>query len=111
MIKEFEPFKRKVAHNRGNCRIWIEGKKLLEANINNGDRFDCTIFPTHVVLEFHPDGERKVAGKPERPIIDINTARLNPLFDSVSHYMVSHAGYMDLDNPIHVVIKPHNERA
>tara|TARA_B100000700_G_scaffold33554_1_gene32232 strand:- start:6501 stop:6836 length:336 start_codon:yes stop_codon:yes gene_type:complete len=109
MIKEFEPFKRKVAHNRGNCRIWIEGKKLIEANINNGDRFDCRIFPTHVLLDFHPNGERKVSGKPERPIIDINTARLNPLFDSVSHYMVSHAGYVDSLNLPHVVIKPHDE--
>jgi len=109
MIKNFEPFKRKVAHNRGNCRIWIEGKKLLEANINNGDRFDCIINDTEVLLSFHPNGERKVAGKPERPIIDINTARLNPLFDSVSHYMVSPTTAND--DSIHVVITQHDERA
>ena len=83
-------FTRKVARNRGNARIWIEGKVLLSHALQNGMRFDCDIYQTTkcIVLTFTRDGERKIAGKPERPIIDINTARLNSVLDQ-SHYLVT----------------------
>lgn len=83
-------FTRKVANNRGNKRIWLEGKKLLSLGLQNGMRFDCEIYQTTkcIVLTFCRDGERKIAGKPERPIIDINTAKLNSVLNQ-SHYLVT----------------------
>ena len=81
-------FTRKVANNRGNKRIWLEGKKLLSLALQNGMRFDCDILPDAIVLTFNRDGARKIAGKPERPIIDINTAKLNSVLTQ-SHYLVT----------------------
>ena len=81
-------FTRKVANNRGNKRIWLEGKKLLSLALQNGMRFDCDILPEAIVLTFNRDGARKIAGKPERPIIDINTAKLNSVL-TLSHYLVT----------------------
>ena len=84
-------FNRKVAKNRGNCRIWIEGKKLLDAGINNGDRFHWQIANNQVVLTFKDDSfeTRKVSGNPSRPIIDINSSELNPILGNGTHYTVT----------------------
>ena len=81
-------FIRKTARNRGNSRIWIEGKKLTVNGLGHGRRFDCEVRSDRVILTFCQDGERKVAGNPERPIIDINTGRLNNVLNQ-SHYLAS----------------------
>jgi len=86
-LKSTTAFTRKLAHNRGNARIWIEGKALLSNGITNGMRFNLTIDDHGAFLTFCEDGKRKVAGKPDRPIIDINTSKLNGTF-SLSHYVV-----------------------
>jgi hypothetical protein len=84
-------FNRKVAHNRGNCRIWIEGAKLLQADINAGDRFDWSIVDDSIVLVFNDAShdKRKVSGNATRPIIDINSERLNSILGNDTHYNVT----------------------
>ena len=81
-------FKRKVARNRGNARVWIEGKKLTQLGWSNGKRFNSVFNAANVPLTLSPSGERKVAGNPERPIIDINTAKLNSIIGNGTHYVV-----------------------
>ena len=82
-------FKRKVARNRGNARVWIEGKKLTQIGWSNGKRFNSVFNADNVTLTLSPSGERKVAGNPDRPIIDINTAKLNSIIGAGSHYLVT----------------------
>ena len=84
-------FRRKVAHNRVNCRIWIEGAKLLQAGITAGDRFNWSIVDNAVVLVFNDTqhDKRKVSGNATRPIIDINSERLNSILGNDTHYNVT----------------------
>ena len=82
-------FKRKVARNRGNARVWIEGKKLNQIGWSNGKRFNSVFNADNVTLTLSPSGERKVAGNPDRPIIDINTAKLNSIIGNGTHYLVT----------------------
>ena len=80
-----------MARNRGNCRIWIEGTKLLQAGINAGDRFNWSIVGNAVVLVFNDPqhDKRKVSGNATRPIIDINSERLNSIIGNDTHYNVT----------------------
>ena len=80
-----------MARNRGNCRIWIEGAKLLQAGINAGDRFNWSIVGNAVVLVFNDPqhDKRKVSGNATRPIIDINSERLNSIIGNDTHYNVT----------------------
>lgn len=67
---------RKVCFNRGNLRLWIEGKFLLDAGFNHGDRYDLIDLQSgRYVISKTEHGARKIAGKPERPIIDINSTK------------------------------------
>lgn len=85
----------KIAQNRGKPRVWIEGKFLLAAGIERGQKFNREIstevdgvhFDTVFMrLEFEPDGKHTVAGTETRPIIDLNGAYLSPLFEGCTHY-------------------------
>ena len=67
---------RKIGQNRGTSRLWLEGKSLLANGWNNGDRFNAIFTPFGVVYQKDEEGSRKVAGTPDRPIIDTNTNKL-----------------------------------
>jgi len=68
---------RNVGRNRGVARVWLEGEMLLTNGWNNGDRFNVTFAKGALVYEKHPAGKRKVAGTPDRPILDTNTRKLS----------------------------------
>ena len=68
---------RNVGRNRGVARVWLEGEMLLSNGWNNGDRFNVTFAKGALVYEKHPAGKRKVAGTPDRPILDTNTRKLS----------------------------------
>ncbi len=70
---------RKIGRNRGKPRLWIEGKALLENGFTHGTRWTLQPCPSGFILRADPDGKRKVAGKPARPIIDIVGASLGTL--------------------------------
>ena len=66
----------KIGSNQGRPRIWLEGKRLVEAGYERGVRFDLVPLPLRdggMVLAQNEDGtgKRKVSGKGDRPIIDI----------------------------------------
>ena len=69
-------YQRLVGRNRGVARVWLEGEMLLANGWNNGDRFNVTFTKGALIYEKNPAGKRKVAGTPDRPILDTNTAKL-----------------------------------
>ena len=55
-------------------RIWLEGPRLIDAGFTHGVRYDVRETPSGIVISAHPEGKRRVAGTPQRPIIDITGA-------------------------------------
>jgi hypothetical protein len=64
---------RKIGKNRGKSRLWIEGQALIDAGWQVGDRFNIVYDGDNIRYERNPEGKRKVAGTPTRPIIDTNS--------------------------------------
>lgn len=70
---------RKRGMNRGRPRIWLEGKILREAGFTRGSKFKICTHEASLELVLDPEGNRKVSGKADKPIIDIMGATLGPL--------------------------------
>ena len=94
----------KIAHNRGKPRVWMEGKFLLNAGITTGMKFarlmpnpetDIETDANTMVLRFLSWGSHTVAGTDTRPIIDLNGAYLNQIFEGFTHYEADITG-MDM---------------
>ena len=64
---------RKLGSNRGKTRLWLEGSILSSQGWATGDKFDVVMIDGVLKYVKNPNGKRKVAGKPGRPIIDTNT--------------------------------------
>ena len=60
-------------------RIWIEGWRLISAGFAHGTRYDVLWHPAGATLTPDAAGARKVAGTPDRPIIDITGANVRAL--------------------------------
>lgn len=82
---------RKIGSNRGKPRLWIEGKALVDAGLPHGSQWVLVPHLTGFDIakvdqtgESKIDGRRvrKIAGTPQRPIIDIAGNTLAPL-DSI----------------------------
>ena len=67
-----------VRSNKGRSRIWLEGKRLQSAGFTAGTMFSVIKAPCGIVLQVSTTGERKVSGKPDRPIIDLCGATVEP---------------------------------
>lgn len=76
---------RKLGSNRGKTRLWLEGAILSAHGWHTGDRFDVILIDGVLKYAKNPNGKRKVAGKPGRPIIDTNT-------DKISHTLNAKPG-------------------
>lgn len=72
---------RKIGQNRGRPRLWLEGQILTDAGFNHGDRWDFVNEPDKLIIRNNPEGKRKIAGKKDRPIIDIIGRTLEASFD------------------------------
>lgn len=72
---------RKIGRNRGKPRLWIEGNLLVEAGLDHGKRWDLLPIPGGFTIRENPEGKRKIAGKPGRPIIDIAGSTLGEIGD------------------------------
>lgn len=66
-------YTRKVGLNRGKPRLWLEGKVLSDNGFSCGSPWLLQQVGTGLVLHVTPEGNRKVAGTAQRPIIDINS--------------------------------------
>ena len=60
-------------------RIWIEGRRLIDAGFAHGARYDVVWTDAGATLKLCPAGARKVAGTIDRPIIDITGERVRAL--------------------------------
>lgn len=67
---------RKIGLNRGKDRIWLEGAVLTTKGFKHGMRFDVIQSPNSLVIVPNVTGKRKVAGKPNRPIIDMSAGTI-----------------------------------
>lgn len=66
-----------VGEHRGKGRVWLEGNWLIDAGFARGTWYNVTVEPGTIVFQANPNnGARKVSGKGERPIIDMNTEAL-----------------------------------
>lgn len=66
-----------LGRNRGKNRIWLQSKTWMpEVGFFVGAHFNATIEPNKVTLEADDMGKRKVSGKGDTSIIDINTDQL-----------------------------------
>ena len=71
MTTEPKTATRKIGQNRGKPRLWIEGKLLADAGLDHGERWNLVPISEGFLLQRDPNGSRKIAGKPGRPVIDI----------------------------------------
>jgi len=60
-------------------RIWIEGARLTAAGFDHAARYEVEWNDTGLSLTLSPVGSRRVAGTPERPIIDITGDKVRAL--------------------------------
>lgn len=67
-------------HGKGTSRIWIEGKRLVEAGFEVGTRYDRSISSEGIELKANPNGKFKVSGKSDKPIIDISGKAVTDTF-------------------------------
>lgn len=75
----YATFTRKIGRNRGKPRLWLEGAILQSSGFHHGTRFSVSFdAPQRTIMITRTDeGTRRVAGTSARPIIDINTARID----------------------------------
>jgi len=74
-----------VGQNRGQPRIWIEGRFLERAGFEVGTNVDVRLSPSCVVIEVCPDGQRVVSGSRKAgrpPVLDLNSAALRRCFEA-----------------------------
>lgn len=69
-------YTRKLGINRGKPRLWLEGKILLDNGFNKGDNWSLDLINNGFIIKLASEGTRKIAGTPERPIIDINATSI-----------------------------------
>jgi len=67
-----------VRQNKGRSRIWIEGRRLIEAGFVSGSRFDLFNGSDGIELTLTEEGRRKVSGSNGRAIIDLCGAACEP---------------------------------
>jgi len=71
---------RKIGLNKGKRRIWLEGAVLTDNGINHGMRFNVVNQDNALVISIDPDGKRKIAGRVDRPVIDMSAATITDSF-------------------------------
>lgn len=83
----------KIATNKNQSRIWIEGAILTSNGFKKGDEFNKVIYSKEniIVLSFGKTNKKlkfnhKIAGTDQRPIIDMNGKYLTDFFRGYSKY-------------------------
>ena len=85
-------FTLKSGTNKGNRRIWIEGNRLLNAGLTRGDSLHRVMNDdgTMTITTTEVDGKKhRIAGNPDRPILDLCGKWVTDFMDGRSHFKVS----------------------
>jgi hypothetical protein len=64
-----------IGINRGNARVWLQAKWLIDAGFHNGAIYVVEYSEGKISITPSDKG-RKVAGNIERPIIDLNSKKV-----------------------------------
>lgn len=102
----------KLGDHRGAKRLWLEGRKLLDAGAYPGCRFALELdVPTRTVtIVLTEDGERTISGKTKgdapHPVLDINSAMLTAVLGAETNRVVARIE----PGRITVTIAPDEER-
>ena len=64
-----------VGINRENARVWLQAKWLIDAGFGQGTIYSVEYSAGKMIIEPSAKG-RKVAGKIDRPIIDLNSKKV-----------------------------------
>lgn len=64
-----------VGINRENARVWLQAKWLIDAGFSQGTIYNVEYSAGQMTIQPSTKG-RKVAGKIERPIIDLNSKKV-----------------------------------
>lgn len=63
-----------IGSNKGKARLWIQGKRLAAAGfVAKETLYSVSIEPGRLVIAITREGDHRVSGKGEMPIIDLNT--------------------------------------
>lgn len=83
----------KIGSNKGKRRIWLDGKRLLNAGFLGGYVYVCDAAPGRIDMSLDmnaPGRIRKVTGRPDgKPIIDILGRDVETAFPTGTHVLVS----------------------
>lgn len=85
----------KIGRNRGSRRIWIDGKRLLDAGFTGGSTYYCKVNRNSLSLCLQAGGvaneqKRKVTGRPSgKPIIDISGRTVDEAFSATVTQVVA----------------------
>ena len=69
-----------AARRMPGSRVWIEGTRLVAAGFTVGVRYNLTEADGQLILTVAADGQRKVSGKGDKPIIDITGDLIRRVF-------------------------------
>ena len=72
----------KLGTHRGNKRLWLEGKRLLDNGFVCDKRYNINYARNNIMIEFDSNGTHKINGTIKRPIIDINNRNLSASFNT-----------------------------
>jgi DNA (cytosine-5)-methyltransferase 1 len=66
----------RLGQHKGAGRIWLEGRRLVDAGFRTGVRFQLGVTEDTVELRLSRSGDHKVSHKAERPVVDVLTHAL-----------------------------------
>jgi hypothetical protein len=105
----------KLGTHRGNRRVWLDNKKLLEGSgFFVGARYDVKYQHISQIIQMQlaPEGARKVAKKSETsPIIDLNSNAVGLTLGTVEAYSVEYSNGFISIQPVEEKERSLNELA
>ena len=92
----------RIGENKGQPRIWVEGKRVASAGFSPGTHYSVEASPGRLTLTVKDDGTRVVSirkrGDRELPIIDLNSQEISKVFGGLEVVRV-----VLLENAIHIL--------
>ena len=87
----------KTAFNRGHSRVWLDRASCAKLAIHHGAPFVAVFSADRIALRFDPArfGDlrpRRVAGSPDRPVIDVAGSKVSAVLPKGGQYTASRHG-------------------